>query len=386
MSEEQTDERAIVPSVERVVDFYGDNIPAAQVDDGKIFVPLRPLTDFLGLDRRGQQQRVGRDEEMLAQCRSISMQLPGDTQRRAVFCLPLELIPAWLFGVTTSRVKPELQGKLRRYRQECFEVLWRAFRNDIVPASSPPPGLTSAQQTLEMIRAMEHLAMQQVEMESHITQVEGRQGTLEGYMRGFIQDTRSRLTALELRLDPTAVITEEQAAALVIAVKTIAYELEERGKVGTYQSGYARVYSELYRRYDVKTYKNLRRDRYDQAMGWLRQWYDEVTKEGSPTEELATCPRGCYTPPPEGLRFPAKRKTHWDSLAADQWVSWGLTRRSLWDAPSRILLCMSRLYNSGRRAVKMCCAFARKLVENPLVGGERLGVESSVTRSNDDSW
>lgn len=125
---------------------------------------------------------------------------------------------------------------------------------------------------------MEHLAEQQVMMEARFAGVEGRQGTLENFMRGFIQDTRGRLSALELRLDPTAVITEEQAAALAIAVKTLAYELEERGKVGTYQSGYARVYSELYRRYEVKTYKNLRRERYDAAMAWLREWYDEVTK------------------------------------------------------------------------------------------------------------
>ncbi len=282
MGDEPAGEQQVKVSITKVVDFYGDQISAAQGADGEIYVPLNPLTAFLGLERRGQMQRIGRDPVLSRRTRSLTIDTGGGPQKQV--CLPLDLLPGWLFGISQARVGSELQDKLNRYREECFRVLWSAFRDEIMPANQPlATGLTSAQQTLEMIRVMEHLAEQQVEMESRVVQVEGRQGTLESYMRGFIQDTRSRLTALELRLDPTAVITEEQSAQLVIAVKTIAYELEERGKVGTYQSGYARVYSELYRRYDVKTYKNLRRDRYDAAMVWLRQWYDEVigTDKGS---------------------------------------------------------------------------------------------------------
>ncbi len=286
MNDEPAGKRAIEVKKIKVVDFYGDAVPAAQGSDSEIYVPINPLSTSLGLDRSAQQRRIRRDPVLGEKVCIIRIDTGGGPQEQV--CLPLNMLPGWLFGITTGKMSAELQMKLNRYRREAFNVLWNAFKEEILPAAQPKTtGLTAAQQTLDMIRAMEHLAEQQVEIEAHVTQLEGRQGTLESYMRGFIQDTRSRLTAIELRLDPAAVITEEQAAQLAIAVKSLAFELEARGKVGTYQSGYARVYSELYRRFDVKTYKNLRRDRYDAAISWLRQWYDEVTKGGKPEGELA---------------------------------------------------------------------------------------------------
>src|SRR5438067_225481 len=53
---------ALAPVREQVVQFYGDNIPVAQTPDGEIYVPLRPLTDFLGLAFGSQTLRVRRDE------------------------------------------------------------------------------------------------------------------------------------------------------------------------------------------------------------------------------------------------------------------------------------------------------------------------------------
>lgn len=41
---------------------------------------------------------------------------------------------------------------------------------------------------------------------------------------------------------------------------------------------YGKVYSELYRRYRVTTYKNLPRQRYDEALAWLGQWYEEIER------------------------------------------------------------------------------------------------------------
>jgi hypothetical protein len=183
-----TAEPTIEPTVERVVDFYGDSIPAAQAEGDLVFVPLRPLTDFLGHTYSGQQQRIGRDDEMLAECRYVTMQLPGDTQRRAVFCLPLELIPAWLFGVASSRVKPALRAKLSRYRHECFRVLWNAFKQDIMPAAQQvATSLTAAEQILQQTEALYKLAQQQVELERQYK-------VMADYTRGFIQGARTRLT------------------------------------------------------------------------------------------------------------------------------------------------------------------------------------------------
>jgi len=41
-----------------------------------------------------------------------------------------------------------------------------------------------------------------------------------------------------------------------------------------------RVYSELYRRYRISTYKGLPATDYDGAMTWLHGWYREVAPPG----------------------------------------------------------------------------------------------------------
>jgi ORF6C domain len=74
---------------------------------------------------------------------------------------------------------------------------------------------------------------------------------------------------------PTAAITDEQAAEIALAVKNVAQAMDERGQSGSY----GKVYSELYRRYRISSYKNLPRARYDEVLGWLSKWYNEVVGE-----------------------------------------------------------------------------------------------------------
>lgn len=101
------EQRVISPRVEKVVDFYGDNIPAAQDEAGKVFVPLRQLCDNIGVDFSGQRQRIGRDPVLSTKLQQVEMHA-GDGRLLVLMCLPIEMIPGWLFGIASSRTKPEL--------------------------------------------------------------------------------------------------------------------------------------------------------------------------------------------------------------------------------------------------------------------------------------
>lgn len=132
---------------------------------------------------------------------------------------------------------------------------------------------------LEMA-AVYHLAQQQVEFEHRLTGLEERYGTMADFMRGFVQETRQqlqaadqRLNTLGLRLDPVNQINVEQQAEVMLAVRNLAHVLEEHGS----SNGHQKVYSELYRRYNVNSYKTLPRSRFDAVMAWLRGWFEEVT-------------------------------------------------------------------------------------------------------------
>lgn len=104
------------------MDFYGDEVPVAQVADGTLYVPLRPITDFLGLAFSAQRRRVLRDEILAERLQTVLM-TAADGRQREQICLPLDLLPGWLFGVSPNQARPELTEKLKRCRADCFRVL-----------------------------------------------------------------------------------------------------------------------------------------------------------------------------------------------------------------------------------------------------------------------
>jgi hypothetical protein len=281
MENTQAAPAALVPTRQQIVDFYGDPIPVAQAADGGLYVPLRPLTDFLGVDFSGQRQRVLRDEVLAPRLRPVVL-AGADGRQRELLCLPLSLLPGWLFSIQPSRVKPELAPKLRQYRAECFDVLWQAFKGDVVPAA-PPSTATGAALALEIAGAVYALAQQQVAMETrldqvagHVADVAGRQTVMADYLRTYIQQNEQRVSALELHLSAGATISEAQAAELALAVKNVGQRLASQGD----KQGYAKVYSEMYRRYRISSYKNLPAAHYQAVLDWLSGWYGELQGQG----------------------------------------------------------------------------------------------------------
>lgn len=272
-SEASGESTALVPMHEQTVVFYGDPIPVAQASEGELYVPVRLLAEFLGLDARSQRHRVNRDRVLSARARSVVMQR-SDGKRVPMLCLPLDLLPGWLFGVDTARVRPELVDKLERYRAEAFRVLWQAFKGDILPASADAPtkNLSGAALALEIATAVQHLARQQLDIESRLDDVAGRQEVMANYLKGFIQKTEGRLHNLEIHLNTGATISEAQAGEVALAVKNVGQRLVSGGD----KNGYAKVYSEMYRRFRISSYRNLPASQYKDVLTWLHEWYEEL--------------------------------------------------------------------------------------------------------------
>ncbi|WP_335899230.1 phage antirepressor N-terminal domain-containing protein, partial [Salmonella enterica] len=54
----------------------------------------------------------------------ITIQLPGDNQRRSVICLALRKLSAWLNTISPNKVRPEIRERVIRYQEECDDVLY----------------------------------------------------------------------------------------------------------------------------------------------------------------------------------------------------------------------------------------------------------------------
>jgi hypothetical protein len=107
------------------INFYGDELLVVLVESGgelRVYTPIRQFCEYLGLNWPGQYQRIQRDDVLVSEIMIVPITttpLPVRGQRDSypTVCLPLVLLPGWLFGIAPSRVKPALAPKLHRYRK-----------------------------------------------------------------------------------------------------------------------------------------------------------------------------------------------------------------------------------------------------------------------------
>ncbi|MEO8288182.1 MAG: phage antirepressor N-terminal domain-containing protein [Chloroflexota bacterium] len=270
---------ALVPVQQRQVDFYGDEIVAVVVDEGEqpqVYVPLRPIVEYLGMSWSGQFERVKGDEVLADVVRSVRVtRTEADT--RTLLCLPLEYLSGWLFGIEARRVKPELKDKIIRYRRECYRVLAQAFQAEALATaeSMAAPMDTSAPMSLAQIRemglAIARMAEQQMALDTRVQSIDVRLDRAAIVVR----DLDRRIRDVERHTGIGATVTEPQAAEIAMAVKAIGQRLVATGQ----RDGYAKVYSELYRRYRVSGYKSLPAASYEGCLAWLHGWYKELTTD-----------------------------------------------------------------------------------------------------------
>jgi hypothetical protein len=101
-------------------------------------------------------------------------------------------------------------------------------------------------------------------------------------MQVDIADIQVRLGTVEDKLHPHAYITEEQAAHVSTVVKSLAEMLTRQKGKNQYQG----VFSELYRRFGVPSYKHIRQEQYDSVLAFLDDWY-AAAKEGRKRQDEA---------------------------------------------------------------------------------------------------
>jgi hypothetical protein len=282
----QQDQTVLTPLEERRVDFYGDEITAALVSlpdsQNQVYIPIKPICDYLGLDSQAQVRRIRRDPVLSEYLKGIAiMATPSEGKRstggvQTVLALPLEMLPGWLFGIDANRVKPELKDKVIRYQRECFKALWRAFEAEVLGltakaeelAVSPDQeiddyeaaeaaleqqlaerGPSASELALLQIREMglsiARMAEQQLEIEREVQRAHNRLDLARDFVRtlqrrigateqrlgaaeGKLGEVEDRLETVEDRLSPPqGYITDDQAATIAAEVKAFAELLTE---------------------------------------------------------------------------------------------------------------------------------------------------------------
>lgn len=254
-------DKAIVPTEQRSIDFYGDELIVISLE-GEPYIPIRPICDFLGLSWSGQSERIRRDAVLSEATATVRVtRTEGNRQvSRELLCLPLDYLNGWLFGVNAGRVKEGLRERLIRYQKDCYRVLAQAFQGSAVVSPTSP-----LVQIRDMALAIATMAEQQMLLEGRVTTTETRLDKAAV----VVGDLSKRLGRLESRLAPGAYITDEQAAEISQRVKALAGRLQEQTPGKNY---YQSIFGELYRRFNVSGYKLIRQNQYAEVIAFLEEW------------------------------------------------------------------------------------------------------------------
>lgn len=269
-----SEEKALIPIVQKTVTFYEDEITAVLVESpggSEIYVPIGQFCDLLGINRRVQMERINEDAVLSHKIVNVTVTGPGGPQ--PTYCLSLDYLNGWLFSVNANRVKPEVRDRLILYQEKCYRVLAEAFRegrltadldlDDLLNSSESP-----AAQAYRMLRALTQLARNQVIMESRLEAHEDQ-----------LADHTERLEEVEATLaDPDRFVTTTQASRISQAVKAVALALGKK----TSRNEFGGIYGELYRKFEVTSYKEIPVRKYREAMDFLNEWYQSLTNESLP--------------------------------------------------------------------------------------------------------
>jgi CRP-like cAMP-binding protein len=111
-------------------------------------------------------------------------------------------------------------------------------------------------QAYKIAQAIMRMAQQQIILESRVDDHEQR-----------IEQLESLAGNVKHHINPS------QASQISQAVKAIAMELQKLSR----RNEYGGVYGEFYRRFEVTSYKQLPKNRFDEAMIFLNGWYAQIT-------------------------------------------------------------------------------------------------------------
>ena len=262
-------ERAIVPVEQRAILFYEDELTAVRTGDGRIFVPVRPIVERLGLNWSGQYSRIKRDPVLQEELSVCVIQTDRLGAREAV-CLPLDYLSGFLFGISADRVKPEYREDVLRYQRECYKVLAEALQEG---------RLVGGVGIEELLQTGDPDTIQAYQIAQAVMRLARSQLLLEARLGGRIDEHEGRLVAIEAKLDdPARHVSPEQASQVSQAVKAVALELGRKSG----RNEFGAIYGELYRKFGITGYKMLPARRFEEAMRFLTEWHESLTGAGGP--------------------------------------------------------------------------------------------------------
>ncbi|NHZ72705.1 MAG: hypothetical protein GWP17_06450 [Aquificales bacterium] len=141
--------------------------------------------------------------------------------------------------------------------------LWEAFQE----------GRLTTDTLFEDLLAQETDAVQAYKMAMAVMKLAQNQILLEARLTDRLDTHENRLEALESQLSaPEHVVTQTQPMQISQSVKAVAIELGKQ----TGRNEFGGVYGEMYRKFEITSYKALPSAKFEACLAWLTGWHQTL--------------------------------------------------------------------------------------------------------------
>lgn len=103
-----------------------NNVDIISTGDEQKLVPIKPICEALGIDRKRQQDKI-KEHPILSSVGGLKPLTGADGKEYEMLCIPFEYVFGWLFTINPANVSDDSREALIKYQQECYHALYEHF-------------------------------------------------------------------------------------------------------------------------------------------------------------------------------------------------------------------------------------------------------------------
>jgi hypothetical protein len=283
--------QALKPVEQDTIMFYGHELVAVRLADGRIAAVLRWLFESLNLERRGQMQRIERKTALRKGLIDVDVDTPGGPQTMSA--LTLQVLPGYLFTIDENRVNEEARADVIPFQEECVEALAEHFTRKhqaqasqaLTPAEATASAAIIAQ--IADLTGVVNLLREHLEALLVLPGQVADLSTRVGETRALVESLAERQGATETLAAQVARI-EARTQRLTPAHARAVQERVDRIVRATQQLpqplSYAMVYGRLKHTWRANSYSEIPDERFEEVMAYLREELRQATGGETPEQ------------------------------------------------------------------------------------------------------
>lgn len=282
---------------QRTIPFLDDELSAALTTQGDIYISLPGMCRALGLDPRGQLQRIRRQAALERGLRQIPLESPNRGQQ-LTFCLRVDRLALWLGGMETNRLRPEFKDKIIAYQDELAPIATRLFLRlaggalPTSPRTALDPRVVDLAEQHQAALDVAQLIREHMDALTAATNAIGDIGlrldqtvNVLGALAGRHQDLTEQVMLTNSRVELIETRTQQLSPAHKRAVRDMVEHIVQATKALPAPVNYARIYGRLKYRFQVASYAEIADGSFEQVMDYLRDMLRAATSGQVPQQE-----------------------------------------------------------------------------------------------------